>query len=93
MNSAHESVITAYKNLKIAVLRLRTTQRAVALAEEERFIATERYRAGEGILLDVLDAEVSLATARKNHVSATYDVARYRFDLAHAVGDTLSVLN
>lgn len=92
-NTAHESVITAHKNLKIALMRLRTTQRAVNLAEEERYIATERYRAGEGILLDILDAEVALATARKNNVSATYDVARYRFDLAHAIGNTLSVLN
>ena len=92
-DTVHEDVITAYKNLKIAVMRLRTTQRAVQLAEEERYIATERYRAGEGILLDILDAEVALTTARKNNVSATYDVARYRFALAHAIGDTLSVLN
>ena len=92
INSVHEEVLTAYKNLRIALLRLKTTQRAVNLAEEERYIATEKYRAGEGILLDVLDAEVALTTAKKNHVSATYDVARYRFDLAHATGDTLSVL-
>ncbi len=92
LNSAHENVIRAHKNLRIALMRLRTTQRAVTLAEEERYIATERYRAGEGILLDILDAEVALTTARKNHVSATYDVARYRFDLAHAIGSTLSAL-
>lgn len=91
-NSVNEEVITAYKNLKIALTRLRTTKKAVELAEEERYISVERYRAGEGILLDVLDSEVSLATAKKNHVSATYDVARYKFDLAHAVGDTLSAL-
>ncbi len=89
INAVNEEVVTAYKNLKIALLRLKTTQRAVNLAEEERYIATEKYRAGEGILLDILDAEVSLATARKNHVSATYDVARYRIDLAHAIGDTM----
>lgn len=92
LNSVREEVITAYKNLKIAVTRLRTTRKAVELAEEERYIATEKYRAGEGILLDVLDAEVALETARKNHVSATYDVARYRFDLAHAVGNTLAAV-
>lgn len=92
-NSAHESVITAHKNLKIALMRLRTTQRAVNLAAEERYIATERYRAGEGILLDVLDAEVALSTAKRNNVSAFYDVARYRFDLAHAIGNTLAVVN
>lgn len=92
INSIHEEVITAYKNLKIALTRLKTTKKAVELAEEERFIAIERYRAGEGILLDVLDSEVSLSTAKKNHVSATYDVARYKFDLTHAVGDTMAAI-
>lgn len=93
LDSAHEDVVTAHKNLKIALLRLTTTQRAVELAEEERFIATERYNAGEGILLDILDAEVALSTAKKNNVSARYDVIRYSFDLAHATGDTLKALN
>ena len=91
-NNVHEEVVTAYKNLKIALTRLRTTKKAVELAEEERFIAVERYRAGEGILLDVLDSEVSLTTAKKNHISATYDVARYKFDLSHAIGNTMSAM-
>lgn len=92
LDGVHEDVVTAHKNLRIALLRLTTTQRAVELAEEERFIATERYNVGEGILLDVLDAEVALSTAKKNNVSARYDVMRYSFDLAHAVGDTLKAL-
>lgn len=92
INSVHEEVITAYKNLKIALMRIRTTQRAVELAAEERFIATEKYRAGEGILLDVLDAEVALTEAKKNHVSAYHDIIRYRLGLAHAIGNTLSVI-
>ena len=89
VENVHKDVITAHKNLKSALVRLETTKRAVDLAEEERFIATERYRAGEGILLDILDSEVALSTARKNHVSAKYDVIRYRFELAHAIGNTL----
>ena len=92
LDSVQESVVTAHKNLRIALLRLTTTQKAVELAEEERYIATEKYNAGEGILLDILDAEVALSTAKKNNVSAKYDVARYSFDLAHAVGDTLKAI-
>ena len=92
LDSVHEAVVTAHKNLRIAKLRLTTTQRAVELAEEERYIATERYNAGEGILLDILDAELALSTAKKNNVSARYDVLRYSFDLAHATGDTLKAL-
>ena len=89
LNTIREEVTNAYKNLSTALARLRTTKKAVELAEEEREISIEKYRAGEGILLDVLDSEVSLATAKKNHVSATYDVARYQFDLSHAIGNTL----
>ena len=92
LDTAHESVVAAHKNLRIALLRLSTTQRAVELAEEERFIATERYNAGEGIILDILDAELALSTAKKNNVSARYDVIRYSFDLAHATGDTLKAI-
>ena len=92
LDSIHEDVVTAHKNLRIALLRLTTTQRAVELAEEERFIATERYNVSEGILLDVLDSEVALSTAKKNNVSARYDVMRYSFDLAHAVGNTLKAI-
>lgn len=92
LDSVHESVVTAHKNLRIALLRLTTTQRSVELAEEERYIATERYNAGEGILLDILDAELALSTAKKNNVSARYDVIRYSLDLAHATGDTLKAI-
>ncbi|MBO4779850.1 MAG: TolC family protein, partial [Selenomonadaceae bacterium] len=92
LDSVHESVVTAHKNLRIALLRLTTTQRSVELAEEERYIATERYNAGEGILLDILDAELALSTAKKNNVSARYDVIRYSLDLAHSTGDTLKAV-
>lgn len=88
-DSAIAEVVSAHKNLKSALHRLQTTQAAVDLASEERFIATERYRAGEGILLDILDAEVALSTAKKNHLSAKYDVLRYNFALNHALGNTL----
>ena len=90
IDSARSDVISACKNLKTALVRLQTTDFAVQLAEEERFIASERYRAGEGILLDILDAEVALKEARLNHLNAYCDAARYRFALNHAIGRTIS---
>ena len=89
LDSARSDVISACKNLRTALVRLQTTDLAVKLAEEERFIASERYRAGEGILLDILDAEVALKEARLNHLNAYCDAARYRFALNHAIGKTL----
>ena len=93
LDSARSDVISACKNLKTALVRLQTTDLAVKLAEEERFIASERYRAGEGILLDILDAEVALKEARLNHLNAYCDAARYRFALNHAIGKTLESVN
>ena len=93
IDSARSDVISACKNLKTALVRLQTTDLAVKLAEEERFIASERYRAGEGILLDILDAEVALKEARLNHLNAYCDAARYRFALNHAIGRTLESVN
>ena len=92
VNQIHSDVVAAYKNLQIALIRTRTTKQIADIAEEERYIATEKYNAGEGILLDVLDAETALATAKKNLVSANYDVIRYRLELAHACGNTLLVI-
>ena len=92
VNQIHADVVAAYKNLQIALIRTRTTKQIADIAEEERYIATEKYNAGEGILLDVLDAETALATAKKNLVSANYDVIRYRLELAHACGNTLLVI-
>ena len=91
LDNVRSDVISACKNLKTALVRLQTTDLAVKLAEEERFIASERYRAGEGILLDILDAEVALKEARLNHLSAYCDAARYRFALNHAVGNTFNL--
>ena len=93
LDNARSDVISACKNLKTALVRLQTTDFAVKLAEEERFIASERYRAGEGILLDILDAEVALKEARLNHLNAYCDAARYRFTLNHSIGNTLKSIN
>ena len=41
-------------------------------------IANEKYKAGEGIMLDIIDAQNALETAQHNFLSAQYDYARHR---------------
>ena len=66
--------------------RLNSTGDAVKQAEEDYFIAREKYRAGEGLMLDIIDAQEALSTARLNYISAEYDYARYKATVENAMG-------
>lgn len=67
-----------YNSMREAEKRFDSTQGAVKKAEEDYFIATEKYKSGEGIMLDVIDAQEALSTAKQNYISAQYDYARYK---------------
>ncbi|WP_182186141.1 TolC family protein [Pectinatus frisingensis] len=76
----------AYLNMQEAEKRFNSTQTAVAQAEEDFFIAQEKYRVGAGTTLDVTDAQLALSTARLNYISAQYDYARYKAELENTMG-------
>lgn len=77
---------TAYYNMREAEKRLGSTSDAVGQAEEDYYIAKEKYRAGEGLMLDIIDAQLALSTAKMNHISAQYDYARYKAEVENAMG-------
>ena len=76
----------AYYNMREAEKRFGSTSDAVRQAEEDYYIASESYRAGEGIMLDVIDAQEALSTARLNYISAQYDYVRYKAEVEAAMG-------
>lgn len=80
----------AYFSMKEAEKRLNSTQDAVYKAQEDYYIAREKYRAGEGIMLDIIDAQLALSTAELNHISAQYDYARYQAQVENAMGVELT---
>ena len=67
-----------YNSMREAEKRFESTQEAVKEAQEDYYIANEKYKAGEGIMLDIIDAQTALSTAQQNYISAQYDYARYR---------------
>ncbi len=75
-----------YLGLREAQKRLATSETAIRLAEEDYFIAETKYRVGAGVLLDVLDAQLALSTARNNYISAQHDYATCMAELKHAMG-------
>lgn len=84
------AVREAYYNMREAEKRFNSTEEAVKQAEENYYIAREKYRAGEGLMLDITDAQESLARARMNAISAQYDYARYKAALENAMGMELT---
>lgn len=80
------SVQQAYLNMKEAEKRFTSTQDAVKKAREDYYIANEKYRAGEGLMLDIIDAQLALSTAELNYISAQYDYARYKATLENEMG-------
>ena len=75
-----------YLGVKEAEKRLDTTQLAIHKAEEDYFIAAAKYRVGEGVLLDVIDAQLALTTAKNNYITAQYDYVIYKAKLENAMG-------
>ncbi|WP_040395092.1 TolC family protein [Centipeda periodontii] len=80
----------AYLNMREAEKRFSSTGDAVKQAREDYYIANERYRAGEGILLDIIDAQTALASAETNAISARYDYARCRAQVENLMGVALT---
>ncbi len=92
-NDIDLAVRTDYNSMREAEERFNSTQDAVRQAQEDFFIAQEKYRAGEGIMLDIIDAQEALSTARQNYISAQYDYARYRAAVESDMGSTAAALD
>jgi outer membrane protein len=67
--------------------RVIVSRAAVASANENIKVATERYRQGLSIYTEVLDAENRRVQSLNGYYAATYDNALALFRLHRAVGD------
>ena len=83
------SVETTYLELVRLGRILRIARRTTELATEDLRLAEERYRVGKGRLLEVLDAQVGLTSARNNRVNTRYDLALAKADLERLTGESV----
>lgn len=79
-------VWTSYFDQKTAVLRAATARDLLASATQSQQVASERYRAGVGSLIDLLAAESALASARAQEVQTRADWFLSLARLAHDTG-------
>jgi len=80
------AVRQAYLNMKEAEKRFISTHDAVRQAQEDYYIANEKYKTGDGLMLDIIDAQLALSTAELNYISAQYDYARYKATTENVMG-------
>jgi len=80
-------VWTAWQNLTTATQALRTTVDLLGSATQSERVALGRYKAGAGIMLDVLTAQTALASARQQRIQAELNWNVSRATLAQAMGN------
>jgi len=83
-------VARAYLVLQTARQRLDTAEAEVSNAQEALRLIEGRYQAGVGLMLEVLDAQNALLTARTNRVNAQSALDQANAALARAIGLGLS---
>lgn len=76
----------AYQNLQTARVTLITSAAQLKSAQQAMEVSTARYKSGLNTLLDLLNAQATLATARVQQVQARLDWVAGRAALGHAVG-------
>ncbi len=76
----------AYLDLEISRESIAVADEAVRSSQEDLRLAEERYKIGEGTILEVIDAQVNLTRSRTNQVSAIYDRRLAVSALRNAIG-------
>ena len=79
-------VWSAYQSLTTATHTIRSSADLLASAEQSERVALGRYQAGVGSILDVLNAQSALASARLQRIQALLDWHVSRAALAKALG-------
>lgn len=76
----------AYQNLLTATQSVRSSTDLLSSAEQSERVALGRYKAGAGGILDALNAQSALASARQQRIQASLDWNVSRATLAQAMG-------
>ena len=79
-------VCQAYLNVQEATERITNNQVAVHQSQTDYGLAQERYEAGVGTNLDVIDAELAMIQAKTNYIQALYDSNSSMAQLDKAMG-------
>ncbi len=84
-------VVTLWNNLVEATESYEVSVVSVEQSQEDLRLAEERFRVGAGTALDLITAQVNLATARRDLVDAQINAIKFRSQLVRATGGELGL--
>ena len=87
--SVISDVWTAYYNLRTASQQLETSETLLASSKESYRVSLARYRAGAADIVELLNAQSTLASARAQRVNARTGLFTSYAELMHAIGAEL----
>ncbi len=76
----------SYFALTTSIESVRASTDLLASAEASEKVAAGRYKAGVGAILDLLNAQSALASARQQHIQASYNWRIAKAALAQSIG-------
>lgn len=86
-DTAALDIWTSYNNYKTALIAFETSKNLVRSAEMSEQLTFGRYKAGKGNLLDAINAQATLASARFTLAQAKNNLLITKFDLDRSLGD------
>lgn len=91
LDQQERDIALAVETVYLEMVRLERilgiAERTADLAAQDLRLAEERYRVGNGRLLEVLDAQVGQTQSASNRVSTRYDLAVAQADMERLTGD------
>lgn len=82
-------VWSAYYNVRTAAQQVETSKTLLASSKESYRVSLARYRAGAADIVELLNAQSLLVSARSQEVEARTDLFTYYAELVHAIGADL----
>ncbi len=76
----------AYFNVEQSKKSIEVTRNQVTSAEEDLRLNTEKYNLGSGTMLELIDAQVSYATAQSDYIQSLYEYKKAIARLRQAMG-------
>ena len=83
------SVNEAITKLKYGLEKLSTTEPSIKQAQDALTVASVKYKTGGSTILDLLDAQASLANARLMQIRAIYEIQIADFTLKEVTGEKI----
>ncbi|MBR1617012.1 TolC family protein [bacterium] len=89
LNDIYLDIQTVYTALKDTKARIPVAHSAMQKAQENYDLTSGRYKVGYGNVIELMDAQAALSSAKSNYYKTIYEYNSARANMERAIGQTL----